>query len=252
MRCSYYCSRFLNRCSEMSLHSRPRTDQRTGRLYWYVAPVMMQVHLDGGGRYVVVFDPLDGSRNIECSIPTGTIFGVYALPNGHQLGAAISPCTPLDHDQQARSPAQRYDAPSDVEPIVRLQRQHGCAILTALLNGTGQPSVDVVLRRGSEQLASGCDSITHIVCCGVCLRAQGKAACCIPIKLTVICYTGMRCTQAPRCWWPRWGAAAPQASRWTRPLASLWPRTPTSTSRHEVRLVSHCHGRSMRVAVVLK
>jgi len=29
------------------------------------------------GRYAVVFDPLDGSRNIDASIPTGTIFGVY-------------------------------------------------------------------------------------------------------------------------------------------------------------------------------
>jgi fructose-1,6-bisphosphatase len=29
------------------------------------------------GKLAVVFDPLDGSRNIEVSIPTGTIFGVY-------------------------------------------------------------------------------------------------------------------------------------------------------------------------------
>lgn len=28
-------------------------------------------------RYVVVFDPLDGSRNVDVAIPTGTIFGVY-------------------------------------------------------------------------------------------------------------------------------------------------------------------------------
>eukprot|EP00798_Chlamydomonas_sp_ICE-L_P011630 gene11630-34339_t len=33
-------------------------------------------------RYVVVFDPLDGSRNIEVSIPTGTIFGVYEQIGG--------------------------------------------------------------------------------------------------------------------------------------------------------------------------
>ncbi|KAL3687861.1 hypothetical protein R1sor_014170 [Riccia sorocarpa] len=31
----------------------------------------------GEGQYVVVFDPLDGSRNIDASIPTGTIFGIY-------------------------------------------------------------------------------------------------------------------------------------------------------------------------------
>lgn len=31
----------------------------------------------GDGPLVVAMDPLDGSRNIECSIPTGTIFGVF-------------------------------------------------------------------------------------------------------------------------------------------------------------------------------
>ena len=32
--------------------------------------------------FVVVFDPLDGSRNVDVSIPVGTIFGVYrTLPN---------------------------------------------------------------------------------------------------------------------------------------------------------------------------
>ncbi|GBG65378.1 hypothetical protein CBR_g50739 [Chara braunii] len=36
------------------------------------------VFVANGGEYVVVFDPLDGSRNIDASIPTGMIFGVYA------------------------------------------------------------------------------------------------------------------------------------------------------------------------------
>ncbi len=31
----------------------------------------------GPGRYVTVFDPLDGSSNVDANIPTGTIFGVY-------------------------------------------------------------------------------------------------------------------------------------------------------------------------------
>eukprot|EP00958_Prasinococcus_capsulatus_P030196 scaffold7979_cov417-Prasinococcus_capsulatus_cf.AAC.15 len=35
------------------------------------------IEVTSEGKYVVVFDPLDGSRNIECNIPTGTIFGVY-------------------------------------------------------------------------------------------------------------------------------------------------------------------------------
>ena len=35
------------------------------------------VWFNDDGPYVVVFDPLDGSRNIDASIPTGSIFGIY-------------------------------------------------------------------------------------------------------------------------------------------------------------------------------
>eukprot|EP00878_Enallax_costatus_P011202 GHUV01011698.1.p1 GENE.GHUV01011698.1~~GHUV01011698.1.p1 ORF type:complete len:217 (+),score=52.76 GHUV01011698.1:476-1126(+) len=46
----------------------------------------------GEGQYVVVFDPLDGSRNIDAAIPTGTIFGVYRRPAGADaLSAALQP-----------------------------------------------------------------------------------------------------------------------------------------------------------------
>ena len=31
-------------------------------------------------RYVVVFDPLDGSSNIDAGISTGSIFGIYKEP----------------------------------------------------------------------------------------------------------------------------------------------------------------------------
>ena len=31
----------------------------------------------GSGKYVAVFDPLDGSSNVDAGIPTGTIFGVF-------------------------------------------------------------------------------------------------------------------------------------------------------------------------------
>lgn len=55
------------------------------------------------GPFVVVTDPLDGSRNIDASIPTGTIFGIYrrleeldhlpteekALLNSLQTGARL-------------------------------------------------------------------------------------------------------------------------------------------------------------------
>lgn len=31
------------------------------------------------GSYCVVFDPLDGSSNIDCGVAVGTIFGIYHL-----------------------------------------------------------------------------------------------------------------------------------------------------------------------------
>jgi fructose-1,6-bisphosphatase I len=33
---------------------------------------------EGSGRYVVIFDPLDGSSNIDANVSVGTIFGVYS------------------------------------------------------------------------------------------------------------------------------------------------------------------------------
>jgi fructose-1,6-bisphosphatase I len=40
-----------------------------------------------GGSFAAVFDPLDGSRNIDASIPTGTILGLYAVEPGERLRA---------------------------------------------------------------------------------------------------------------------------------------------------------------------
>lgn len=36
------------------------------------------------GDYCVVFDPLDGSSNIECGVSIGTIFGIYKVQPGSQ------------------------------------------------------------------------------------------------------------------------------------------------------------------------
>lgn len=33
------------------------------------------------GKYAVVFDPLDGSSNIDCGVSVGTIFGIYLIEN---------------------------------------------------------------------------------------------------------------------------------------------------------------------------
>jgi len=34
----------------------------------------------GVGDFLAVFDPLDGSKNIDASLPVGTIFGIYRKP----------------------------------------------------------------------------------------------------------------------------------------------------------------------------
>ena len=34
------------------------------------------------GEYVAVFDPIDGSKNIDSSLPVGTVFGIYRVPEG--------------------------------------------------------------------------------------------------------------------------------------------------------------------------
>ena len=34
------------------------------------------------GDYVAVFDPIDGSKNIDASLPVGTVFGIYRKPEG--------------------------------------------------------------------------------------------------------------------------------------------------------------------------
>ena len=31
------------------------------------------------GKYIVCFDPLDGSSNIDCAVSVGTIFGIYRM-----------------------------------------------------------------------------------------------------------------------------------------------------------------------------
>merc|ERR1712157_427981 len=36
-----------------------------------------EIVIEDGEKYVAVFDPLDGSSNVDAGIPTGTIIGVY-------------------------------------------------------------------------------------------------------------------------------------------------------------------------------
>lgn len=45
-------------------------------------PVAIAVEETFSGNYVVVFDPLDGSSNIDAAVSTGSIFGIYREPEG--------------------------------------------------------------------------------------------------------------------------------------------------------------------------
>ena len=49
------------------------------------------------GNYIVLFDPLDGSSNIDVNVSVGTIFSIYRLPETYsgvpEIGAALQPGT---------------------------------------------------------------------------------------------------------------------------------------------------------------
>lgn len=45
-------------------------------------PVLL---VEEAGEYVAVFDPLDGSSNVDANIPTGTIFGIFKRPEECEL-----------------------------------------------------------------------------------------------------------------------------------------------------------------------
>jgi fructose-1,6-bisphosphatase I len=43
------------------------------------------------GKYVVIFDPLDGSSNIDVNVSVGTIFSIFRRPEGELKDAALQP-----------------------------------------------------------------------------------------------------------------------------------------------------------------
>eukprot|EP00455_Lapot_gusevi_P014295 TRINITY_DN170_c0_g1_i14.p1 TRINITY_DN170_c0_g1~~TRINITY_DN170_c0_g1_i14.p1 ORF type:complete len:353 (-),score=149.96 TRINITY_DN170_c0_g1_i14:205-1233(-) len=47
-------------------------------------PIVLQ---ESSGGYAVVFDPLDGSSNIDCNLSVGTIFGIYKKDPKHKTSA---------------------------------------------------------------------------------------------------------------------------------------------------------------------
>lgn len=79
------------------------------------APVMLDnlgnkvysgdVLVEQGGKYIAVFDPLDGSSNVDAGIPTGTIFGIFLNnddPNDECDIADEDPTQIFDEQEQIR------------------------------------------------------------------------------------------------------------------------------------------------------
>jgi len=51
----------------------------------------------GVGDFLAVFDPLDGSKNIDASLPVGTIFGIYRKPTmSQQQLLSVASCASHD------------------------------------------------------------------------------------------------------------------------------------------------------------
>lgn len=62
------------------------------------------------GNYIVVFDPLDGSSNIDAAVSTGSIFGIYS-PNDECLA---------DIDDENVSPL--------LLPFILLPKRYDCVV----------------------------------------------------------------------------------------------------------------------------
>lgn len=43
---------------------------------------IIEIPVHKRGKYIVTFDPLDGSSNIDCLVSIGTIFGIFKRPEG--------------------------------------------------------------------------------------------------------------------------------------------------------------------------
>lgn len=58
----------------VSVDGQPSEKYRELRTTQFKQDVLME---EVGGKYIAVFDPLDGSSNVDAGIPTGTIFGIF-------------------------------------------------------------------------------------------------------------------------------------------------------------------------------
>jgi len=51
--------------------------------------VPISSNIDAGSKYIIFFDPLDGSSNTGMNVSVGTIFSIYHLPESYDPGSAL-------------------------------------------------------------------------------------------------------------------------------------------------------------------
>ncbi|KAL6142219.1 hypothetical protein ACLB2K_060502 [Fragaria x ananassa] len=118
-----------------------RSSGRTGIIASEEEDVPVAVEESYSGNYIVVFDPLDGSSNIDAAVSTGSIFGIYS-PNDECLA---------DIDDGNASPLLMTLAllPLLMEPITKI-------LYVALqLDSAAQKCIVSVCQPGSNLLAAG-------------------------------------------------------------------------------------------------
>ena len=77
------------------------------------------------GKYIVAFDPLDGSSNINCNVSVGTIYGIYSWDSGTRKILNIQdagyclygPCTNLVRTEDGKVKMYQLNQSNDFEYI---------------------------------------------------------------------------------------------------------------------------------------
>eukprot|EP00244_Chara_vulgaris_P001326 TRINITY_DN1207_c0_g1_i3.p1 TRINITY_DN1207_c0_g1~~TRINITY_DN1207_c0_g1_i3.p1 ORF type:complete len:463 (-),score=84.56 TRINITY_DN1207_c0_g1_i3:190-1578(-) len=77
-----------------------RSSGRTGIIASEEEDVPVAVEESYSGNYIVVFDPLDGSSNIDAAVSTGSIFGIYRPQSECIVSYDADEPTELDSDAQ--------------------------------------------------------------------------------------------------------------------------------------------------------
>lgn len=115
------------------------------------APIVVE---GSAGDYVVVFDPLDGSSNIDCGVSIGTIFGIYRKSSGEPGEGGAAGAGAAAAAAPASAPASSSSAPASAaaaEGALRPGRDlvaagyclygSSCMLVLCLGNGETPPSV---------------------------------------------------------------------------------------------------------------